>query len=82
MKKGFTPLETIGRRQKAMVSLTGFTSGLLYFSDLIGGWLAGVVGAVVFLPILGLINTCIVIVMFKLSSLLLLLTVGKRIARK
>lgn len=24
-KKGFTPLETIGRRQKARVSLTGFT---------------------------------------------------------
>ena len=24
-KKGFTPLETIGRRQKAILSLTGFT---------------------------------------------------------
>ncbi len=55
----------------------GFTSGLLYFSDLIGGWLAGVVGAVVFLPILGLFNTCMVIIFLKLSSLLLLIFFGK-----
>jgi len=57
----------------------GFTSGLLYFSDLIGGWLAGVVGAVVFLPILGLFNTCMVIIFLKLSSLLLLVIFLKRL---
>ena len=76
---GFTPLETIGRQEKDTVSLTGFTSGLLYFSDLIGGWLAGVVGAVVFLPILGLFNTCMVIIFLKLSSLLLLVIFSKRL---
>jgi len=57
----------------------GFTSGLLYFSDLIGGWLAGIVGAVVFLPILGLFNTCMVIIFLKLSSLLLLVVFSKRL---
>jgi len=57
----------------------GFTSGLLYFSDLIGGWLAGIVGAVVFLPILGLFNTCMVIIFLKLSSLLLLVIFSKRL---
>ncbi len=57
----------------------GFTSGLLYFADLTGGWLAGMVGAVVFLPILGLFNTCIVIIFLKLSSLLLLLIFSKRL---
>jgi spermidine synthase len=50
----------------------GYTSGLLYFSDLMGGWLAGIVGGVVFLPVLGLFNTCLVIIAVKLSSLLLL----------
>jgi len=59
----------------------GFTSGLLYFSDLIGGWLAGIIGAVVFLPILGLFNTCVVIIFLKLSSLLLLLIFSKRLTK-
>jgi spermidine synthase len=59
----------------------GFTSGLLYFSDLIGGWLAGVVGAVIFLPILGLFNTCMVIIFLKLSSLLLLAIFAKRLTK-
>ena len=59
----------------------GFTSGLLYFSDLIGGWLAGIVGAVVFLPVLGLFNTCMVIIFLKLSSLLLLVTFSKRLTK-
>ncbi len=59
----------------------GFTSGFLYFSDLIGGWLAGVVGAVVLLPILGLFNTCMVIIFLKLSSLLLLVIFSKRLTK-
>jgi len=51
--------------------------GILYSADLVGGWVAGVLGGIVFLPILGLFNSCLVIIMFKLSSLFLLL-VAKR----
>ncbi len=46
------------------------TAGLLYASDLLGGWLGGVVGAVVLLPVLGLLGTCIVIALLKISSLI------------
>ena len=51
----------------------GQTAGLLYCADLIGGWLAGLCAGIIFLPILGLFNACIVIVMLKLSSLILLI---------
>jgi len=50
----------------------GQTAGLLYCADLIGGWLAGLSAGIIFLPILGLFNTCLVIVMLKISSLILL----------
>jgi spermidine synthase len=49
------------------------TSGLLYFSDLAGGWIAGMLGGIIFLPILGLFNTCVLAILLKLSSLALLL---------
>jgi spermidine synthase len=51
----------------------GANIGLIYSADLIGGWLAGILAGVLFLPILGLINTCIVILAFKLSSLVFLI---------
>jgi hypothetical protein len=44
----------------------------LYAADLLGGWAAGILGGIVFLPILGLLNTCLVIVLLKVSSILLL----------
>jgi spermidine synthase len=50
----------------------GETSGVLYAADLIGGWFAGLLGGIVFLPLLGVFNTCMIIVIFKLSSLFLL----------
>jgi len=50
----------------------GETAGVLYGADLLGGWLAGILGGIILLPILGLFNSCIVIVLLKLSSLLLL----------
>jgi len=56
----------------------GKVAGLLYFSDLVGGCIAGIFGGVIFLPVLGLFNTCVVIVFLKLSSLLLLGVFGKR----
>jgi len=52
----------------------GATAGILYASDLMGGWLAGILGGVILLPVLGLFNTCLVIVLFKLSSLIPLLS--------
>ena len=48
-------------------------AGVLYGADLIGGCLAGVLGSIVFLPVLGLFNTCLVIIMLKVSSLFLLI---------
>lgn len=49
-------------------------AGLLYASDLLGGWLGGMVGAVVFLPVLGLVATCVVVGLFKLTSFVVLIT--------
>lgn len=54
------------------------SAGLLYSSDLWGGWLGGILGGVVLLPVLGLIQTSLVIVMFKISSLLLLVIASRR----
>jgi len=51
----------------------GETAGVLYAADLIGGWFAGILGGVVFLPVLGLFQTCMIIVILKLSSIFLLL---------
>jgi spermidine synthase len=58
----------------------GETSGVLYGSDLLGSWLAGVFGGIILLPVLGLFNTCMVIVLLKLSSLFLLLLGGTLLA--
>lgn len=49
----------------------GRATGALYLSDLAGSWLAGILTGVIFLPILGLFNTCMVVVILKLSSLVL-----------
>jgi spermidine synthase len=50
------------------------TAGLLYASDLLGGWLGGIVGAVVLLPVLGLTGTCITVGLLKLTSFIVLTT--------
>jgi spermidine synthase len=52
----------------------GETAGVLYGADLFGGWLAGILGGIILLPILGFFNSCMVMVLLKLSSLLLILT--------
>jgi spermidine synthase len=44
------------------------TAGLLYAADLLGGWLGGIVGAVVLLPVLGLTGTCLTVGLLKLTS--------------
>ena len=51
----------------------GETAGLLYGSDLFGGWIGGLIGGIILLPVLGLIRTCVVIAMIKLCSFSILL---------
>ncbi len=55
----------------------GEVSGTLYCADLIGAGLAGFLGGMVFLPVLGLFNTFLVIIILKISSLLVLVTPKK-----
>ena len=50
------------------------TAGLLYASDLLGGWLGGILGAVVLLPVLGLTGTCLTVGLLKLTSFTLIAT--------
>jgi predicted membrane-bound spermidine synthase len=44
------------------------TAGLLYGADLAGGWIGGLLGGVVLLPVLGLVQTCIIVLILKLTS--------------
>ena len=50
------------------------TAGLLYASDLMGGWFGGILGAVVLLPVLGLFGTCITVGLLKVTSLTVIAT--------
>lgn len=56
------------------------TAGLLYASDLLGGWLGGILGAVVLLPVLGLTGTCITVGLLKLASLTVIATQPQQIS--
>ena len=60
---------------KCSADISG-TAGLLYGADLAGGWIGGLLGGVVLLPVLGLVETCIAVVILKMFSLLILLVSG------
>ena len=53
------------------------TAGTLYSADLLGGWFGGVLGAVVLLPVLGLVGTCITVGLLKLTSFIIINTQSK-----
>jgi spermidine synthase len=60
-----------GKMTLGTSSRIGGTAGLLYGADLIGGWVGGIIGGVVLLPVLGLVETCLTLAVLKLVSLLL-----------
>ncbi|UCF95787.1 MAG: hypothetical protein JSV89_11435 [Spirochaetaceae bacterium] len=69
-------------QQGEQLAAVTHTAGLLYASDLLGGYLGGLIGGVLLLPILGLKHSCFILAMIKGSSLLLnlqhTLRTGKR----
>ena len=50
----------------------GPTAGLLYGADLLGGWVGGIVGGVMLVPVVGLSKTCLVVAFYKILSLAVL----------
>jgi predicted membrane-bound spermidine synthase len=51
----------------------GRAAGLLYSADLVGGCLGALLGAVLFVPVLGIPRTCAVVALVGLAGLLSLL---------
>lgn len=48
------------------------TVGSLYAADLLGGWVGGMFGGVILLPILGLIQTLVIVIIIKILTVALL----------
>lgn len=48
------------------------TAGLIYSADLIGGWLGGIIGSIVLLPVLGLGESCLVVALIKVISFIVI----------
>lgn len=55
----------------------GRMGGTLYSSDLLGGWIGGMVGGGVLLPVLGIYGTCITVFTIKLVSFTFLMTMRR-----
>jgi spermidine synthase len=67
--RGFDPFRT---------APVGETVGALYGLDLLGGWIGGILGGFIIIPILGLVNGCYLLAVLKTSSFLLLFTLPKK----
>jgi spermidine synthase len=68
------PLATrIYLEARAKGEIFGHTAGLLYGADLLGGFVGGLFGGILLLPILGLMESCFMIAMIKISSGILFL---------
>jgi predicted membrane-bound spermidine synthase len=57
------------------------TAGILYASDLFGAWAGSLLVGVLFIPVLGILRTCAVILFLKLASLSLILIMQRPMAR-
>ncbi len=62
------------------IGLVGKSAGYLNAADLIGGFIGGITGGILLLPVLGLLGTSGVIVMLKVASLTLLFLSIKRLS--
>jgi predicted membrane-bound spermidine synthase len=51
---------------------TGKNAGILYAADLAGSWVAGMIGSIVLIPVLGIAQALCVAALFKLSSAVIL----------
>ncbi len=49
-------------------------AGTLYASDLVGAWSGAMIASVILIPVLGVLNTCVLVAFLKLTSLILLAT--------
>ncbi len=47
----------------------GKTAGILYCSDLLGGCIGGLLGCLVLFPVLGVLNSCLIVFLVKIFSL-------------
>jgi spermidine synthase len=52
----------------------GETAGILYASDLLGAFLGSLLVSIMLLPALGVLETCLLVVVLKLGSLVLVAT--------
>ena len=56
----------------------GGTAGLLYGADLMGGWMGGILGGMLLVPLLGLWGACAAVVVFKaVSGTMVAITAGE-----
>lgn len=54
------------------------TAGIIYGLDLLGAWFAGIIVSLYLIPLLGMINTIMIFILFKAGSGLLLFLAGKK----
>ena len=58
------------------------TAGILYAADLLGAWAGSLLVGVLFIPVLGILRTCAVILFLKLASLSLIVIMGRPLGRQ